>query len=135
MKPFLILFRPEFDNEVIQKMSQENDIVLLYVEENPLVFVRIEEISPDVKAGWYRIKLLILQLPLQTVTWILRDSYINGDTFTMITLHTRTALAIRPLSLLVIWRQPGPFQDPVRVADDLDLVLLLAPLAVVTSAE
>ena len=83
MKPFLILYRPESDNEVIQKMSQENDIVLLYVEENPLVFARIEEISPDVKAGWYRIKLLILQLPLQTVIWILRNSYINGDTFTM----------------------------------------------------
>ncbi len=83
MKPFLIPLRPGFDNEVIQKMSQENDIVLLYVEENPLVFARIEEISPDVKAGWYHVKLLILQLPLQTVTWILRDSYINGDTFTM----------------------------------------------------
>jgi len=83
MKPFLILFRPGPDNEVIQKMSQENDIVLLYVEENPLVFARIEEISPDIKAGWYHVKLLILQLPLQTVTWILRDSYINGDTFTM----------------------------------------------------
>lgn len=83
MKPFLILFRPGSDNEVIQKMSQENDIVLLYVEENPLVFARIEEISPDIKAGWYHVKLLILQLPLQTVTWILRDSYINGDTFTM----------------------------------------------------
>jgi len=64
-------------------MSRENDIVLLYVEENPLVFARIEEISPDVKAGWYHAKLLILQLPLQTVTWILRDSYINGETFTM----------------------------------------------------
>ncbi|KKM62967.1 hypothetical protein LCGC14_1516350, partial [marine sediment metagenome] len=33
MRPFLILFRPCFDNEVIQKMSQENDIVLRYVEE------------------------------------------------------------------------------------------------------
>ncbi len=64
-------------------MSQENDIVLLYVEEKPLVFARIEEIFPDIKAGWYHVKLLFLQLPLQSVTWILRDSYINGDTFTM----------------------------------------------------
>ena len=83
MNPFLILFRPGSDNEVNQKMSQENDIVLIYVEENPLIFARIEEILPDIKAGWYHVKLLILQLPLQTVTWILRDSYINGDTFTM----------------------------------------------------
>ena len=64
-------------------MSQENDIVLIYVEENPQCFARIEEISPDIKAGLYHVKLLILQLPLQTVTWILRDSYINGDVFTI----------------------------------------------------
>ncbi|MFQ5484125.1 MAG: hypothetical protein ACE5DO_02200 [Desulfobacterales bacterium] len=64
-------------------MSQENDIVLLYVEDKPLVFARIEEIFPDIKAGWYHVKLLFLQLPLQSVTWILRDSYINGDPFTM----------------------------------------------------
>ena len=28
-------------------------------------------------------KLLMLQVPLQVVTWILRDAYINGNTFTM----------------------------------------------------
>ena len=27
--------------------------------------------------------MLLLQIPLQAVTWILRDAYINGETFTM----------------------------------------------------
>lgn len=64
-------------------MTQENDIVLIYFEEKPLVFARIEEIHPDVKPDWFQVKLLLLQVPLQPVTWILRTAYINGDEFTM----------------------------------------------------
>ena len=64
-------------------MTSINDIVLIYLEDKPLVFARVEGIAPDVKAGWYGIKLLLLQVPLQVVTWILRDVYINGGEFTM----------------------------------------------------
>ena len=64
-------------------MAQENDIVLIYYEDQPAGFARIEAISPDVKKDWYLVKLLLLQVPLQTVTWILRDAYINGEEFTM----------------------------------------------------
>lgn len=64
-------------------MAQEKDIVLIYFEEQPIVFARIEDILPDSKKDWYHIKLLMLQVPLQTVTWILRDVYIDGAEFTM----------------------------------------------------
>ena len=64
-------------------MAAENDIVLIYHEGKPLSFARIETIEPDVKPNWYHVKLLLLQVPLQVVTWILRDIYIDGDTFTM----------------------------------------------------
>ena len=64
-------------------MATERDIVLIYSGGTPLTFARIEEISPDIKPNWYHVKLLILQMPLQPVTWILRDSYINGEEFTM----------------------------------------------------
>jgi len=64
-------------------MTTLNDIVLIYFEDKPLVFARVEGIRPDVKAGWYGITLLLLQVPLQVVTWILRDVYINGGEFTM----------------------------------------------------
>jgi len=64
-------------------MATINDIVLVHFEDNPLVFARIEDISPDSKPGWYHVKLLLLQVPLQAVTWILRDVYINGGEFTM----------------------------------------------------
>lgn len=64
-------------------MAQEKDIVLIYFEDKPLVFARIEQILTDIKPDWYHVKLLLLQIPLQSVTWILRNAYINGDEFTM----------------------------------------------------
>lgn len=64
-------------------MSKENDLVLIYFEGKPLAFARIESILPDSKKDWYHVKLLLLQIPLQVVTWILRDAYINGAEFTM----------------------------------------------------
>ncbi len=64
-------------------MTVENDIILIYIENKPVSFARIEAISPDHKPNWYHVKLLLLQLPLQVVTWILRDIYIDGAEFTM----------------------------------------------------
>lgn len=64
-------------------MADINDIVLIYVEDKPQAFARIEAIEPDIKRGWYQVRLLFLQIPITIVTWILRDVYINGETFTM----------------------------------------------------
>jgi hypothetical protein len=64
-------------------VTKENDVVLIYFEDQPISFARIEDISPDIKKDWYHVKLLLLQFPLQVVTWILRDIYINGQEFTM----------------------------------------------------
>ena len=64
-------------------MTVENDIILIYMEDQPLVFARVESILPDSKPDWYHITLLLLQIPLQVTSWILKDVYINGDTFTM----------------------------------------------------
>ncbi len=64
-------------------MAKENDVVLMYFEDKPLGFARIENILADAKPDWYHVKLLLLQIPLQVVTWILKDKYINGEEFTM----------------------------------------------------
>jgi len=65
-------------------MAKENDIVLIYLEDEPIAFARIEQISPDAKKDWYHVKLLMLQVPVQVTTWILRDIYINGQAFTIV---------------------------------------------------
>ncbi|MBW1850256.1 MAG: hypothetical protein JRJ15_02225 [Deltaproteobacteria bacterium] len=64
-------------------MPGENDVVLIYFEDKPASFARIEFIEPDIKKGWYHVTLLLFTIPMQTVTWILRDAYIDGSPFTM----------------------------------------------------
>jgi hypothetical protein len=64
-------------------MSQEGDIVLIHIKDQPAIYARIERIEPDIKNGWYRVTLLLLSIPQQVITWILRNEYINGAPFTM----------------------------------------------------
>ncbi|MDZ7291651.1 MAG: hypothetical protein ONB44_17415 [candidate division KSB1 bacterium] len=60
-----------------------NDLVLVHLENKPAFFARIERIDPDYKRGWWQVKLFILALPLQVVTWIIDDEQIRGADFTM----------------------------------------------------
>ena len=64
-------------------MSKEGELILVHVEDSPAFFARIECISPDVKPDWYQVTLLVLQVPLVEVTWILKEEYIKGGSFTM----------------------------------------------------
>jgi hypothetical protein len=64
-------------------MTREGDVILIYYQEKPSVYARIEFIEPDIKKDWYQLTLLILSVPARTVTWILREEYINGAPFTM----------------------------------------------------
>jgi hypothetical protein len=59
------------------------DIKLIHHKNNPVVYARVEEITADVKPGWWQVRLLILQVPARRVSWILRDEYIDGAEFTM----------------------------------------------------
>jgi hypothetical protein len=82
-------------------MATENDIVLIYFEDRPLTFARIESILPDAKPNWYHVELLMLQMPLQVVSWILRDVYIDGAEFTMNGKKMRLELVEKPVPDLV----------------------------------
>jgi hypothetical protein len=64
-------------------MATINDLVLVHVENKPGFYARIEDISPDVKKGWWVVKLLVLSFPLQVYTWILDEHQIDGADFTM----------------------------------------------------
>ena len=64
-------------------MPIEGEIVLIYYKDQPTTYARIESIEPDIKKGWYQVTLLLLSIPTQTVIWILRESYIDGEPFTM----------------------------------------------------
>ena len=66
-----------------QTINREGDVVLVHHEDKPALYARIEAIEADIKKGWFRVTLLLLAMPAQTVTWVLREEYINGDPFTM----------------------------------------------------
>jgi hypothetical protein len=57
------------------------DLLLIYNEHTPLGFARVEDINADIKPGWWHITLMLLQVPIQYITWILRDEYIDGEFF------------------------------------------------------
>ena len=96
-------------------MATENDIVLIYFEDQPISFARIEDISPDVKKDWYHVKLLLLQVPLQVVTWILRDIYINGKEFTMEGKKIRLEKVVCPKGMEPADKEKGiPEEQPER---------------------
>ena len=59
------------------------DLVLVHIDDKPGFYARIEDITPDIKPGWWQVKLLALSIPLQVFTWILDSSQIDGTPFTM----------------------------------------------------
>ena len=96
-------------------MATINDVVLIFFEDKPLTYARIEAIDPDVKRGWYHVKLLLLQIPLQVVSWILRDAYIDGDEFTMNGKRMRIEAVVCPE-----YRDDGGDDHDDHDYDDLD---------------
>ncbi len=64
-------------------MATIKDLVLVYIDAKPAFYARIEAVAPDVKPGWWQVRLLVLTVPLQLYTWILDESQLNGAPFTM----------------------------------------------------
>jgi len=103
--------------------TQVGDIVIIHHQERPVAFARVEGIVADVKPGWWQIGLLLLQIPPQTVTWILRDEYIDGNQFTMDGETMRIERLPPPAGLKPI---PPPPQGPGPPSDDEKVVSLTA---------
>ena len=61
----------------------EQELVLIQIEEQPAFYARVEKITADVKPKWWRVKFLMLTIPLNVATWILDDEQIRGADFTM----------------------------------------------------
>ena len=63
--------------------TMPGDLKLVRHNHRPVAYARVEEITADVKPGWWVLRLMILQVPAQQVSWILRGEYIDGGEFTM----------------------------------------------------
>lgn len=80
-------------------MATIHDLVLIHVDNKPGFYARIEEILPDVKPGWWQVKLLVLTFPMQVFTWILDDFQIEGADFTMGGTPLRLEPIVSPVEL------------------------------------
>lgn len=111
----MLFFKNNDINEVhFKTMTDQNDIVLIYLQETPLSFARVESILPDSKPNWYHVKLLMLQVPLHVVTWILRDVYINGETFSMNGKQMRLEKVACPAEPELPEAEPKKIKQPVN---------------------
>ncbi len=80
-------------------MATINDLVLVHLDHQPAFYARINDINPDVKRGWYQVELMALTMPPQVLVWILEESHLQGEDFTM---------GGRPVRLALIPPKPAP---------------------------
>jgi hypothetical protein len=78
-------------------MAAISDLVLVHIDNKPGFYARIEDISPDVKPGWWQVKLLVLAFPLQIFTWTLDEKQIDGEPYTMGGTPVRLEKVVTPL--------------------------------------
>jgi len=90
------------------------DLLLIYYQDQPTLYARIESVEPDSKRGWYQLGLMLLSIPPQVVTWILRDSYIDGASFTMGGKSVRLEFVEKALVSDPPKEKEGPARDPRR---------------------
>ncbi len=79
-------------------MASINELVLVHIDNKPGFYARIEDITPDVKPGWWQVKLLVLAFPLQVFTWTLDENQINGEPYTMGGTPVRLEKLISPVA-------------------------------------
>jgi hypothetical protein len=96
-------------------MATIGDLVLVHVDDRPGFFARIEDISPDVKKGWWQVKLLVLTMPLQVYTWTLDTSQVAGASFTMGGTPIQLEKVVSPVEVTERpQRDAGADQPPVQ---------------------
>jgi hypothetical protein len=86
-------------------MAAINELVLVHIDHKPGFYARVEDITPDVKPGWWQVKLLALSFPLQVFTWILDTSQVEGAPFTMGGTPVRLEKVVPPVE------SPAPPQE------------------------
>ncbi|MHB8123055.1 MAG: hypothetical protein ACYDG4_12975 [Desulfuromonadaceae bacterium] len=99
-------------------MATIHDLVLINVDNKPGFYARVEEILPDVKQGWWQVKLLVLTFPMQVFTWILDDSQIEGAGFTMGGTPLRLEPVISPVDLENIEKEKADKERAQKLRQD-----------------
>ena len=103
---------------------KEWDVCMLHINKFPNAFVRINYIWADEKKGWWCVNLTKMALPLESWTWILDDSHINGAEFEMSGTKFQLQILNRP-NLENAPTVEQPVKKKVEVTDVNDIVKTL----------
>jgi hypothetical protein len=95
-------------------MAAINDLVLVHIDQKPGFYARIEDITPDMKPGWWQVKLLVLAFPLQIFTWTLDEGQINGEPYTMGGTPVRLEKVVPPVERAGKPAAEAPVKEPVN---------------------
>ncbi|GFE62373.1 hypothetical protein [Geobacter sp. AOG2] len=88
-------------------MVTTHDIVLIHVDNKPGFYARIEDLTTDVKPGWWQARLMVFTFPLQMFTWILDESQLDGAPFTMGGTPIRMERIVSPVEQERIQQEQG----------------------------
>jgi len=95
-------------------MVTTHDIVLIHVDNKPGFYARVEELTPDVKPGWWQVRLMVFTFPLQTFTWILDEFQLDGASFTMGGTPIRMEQVVSPVEEKQTAREQDAKEEPER---------------------
>lgn len=59
------------------------DIIAVHINGALSFHARVEEVLPDVKKGWRRLRFLALTIPRREISWILEPTQLDGEEFSM----------------------------------------------------
>lgn len=62
-------------------MVVEGEVVLIHLNGDPAYFARVDRIEPDLKDGWWKLEFLLLALPTERITWVIREEHMAGAPF------------------------------------------------------
>ncbi len=66
-----------------EKPFNPGEVLLVYVQEKPAFYIRIDQLVPDRKKGWWQVHFTALTLPSEHLVWLLDNDQIRGADFTM----------------------------------------------------
>jgi len=95
-------------------MVTTHDIVLIHVDNKPGFYARVEELVPDVKPGWWQVRLMVFTFPLQMFTWILDEFQLDGASFTMGGTPIRMEQVVSPVEEKQTTREQDAKEEPER---------------------
>ena len=95
-------------------MATTHDIVLIHVDNKPGFYARIEDLTADVKPGWWQVRLMVFTFPLQMFTWILDEFQLDGASFTMGGTPIRMEQVVSPVEQERIKREQDEKEERER---------------------